>query len=247
MTRSFIHTYNKTTAIALLFIIITGMWSCSKSTENFTPAVQPPTTVNPPTGVIESFILTDTLVAFNTGSTAKWLVTGTNLNSVITFNGVIVGNYGVLDTGPLKQNSTFTLAVNNGKQASVSLKVADSITTLLWNKGKRLRQTKFELYLVRAGQTDPLWVDTPMTARVIDQRIYFSLDGTSRIYQSNANANVSPPDAGRFIVNVMQGTFTWLGNTYLIGSLDNNELKTSYDIVLSNGRTVRARNTYAYE
>ena len=247
MTRSFIHTYSRTSAIALLFFFISGMWSCSKSTDNFTPAVQPPNTVNPPTGVIESFTLTDTLVAFNTGSIAKWLVTGTNLNSVITFNGVIVGNYGVLDTGPLKQNTTFTLAVNNGKKALASLKVADSITTLLWNKGKRLRQTKFEISLVPQGQTDPVWVDTPMTARVIDQRIYFSLDGTSRIYQSNANANVSPPDAGRFIVNVMQGTFTWLGNTYLIGSLDNNELKINYDIALSNGKKVHARNTYAYE
>ena len=244
MSTGLIRTYRKTAGIFLLLVML---WSCTKSPDNYTPVVQPPTTVNPPTGVIESFILTDTLVPFNTGSTAKWLVTGTNLNSVITFNGVVVGNYGVLDTGPLKQNTVFTLAVNNGKKASVSLTVADSITTLMWNKGKRLRQTKYELFLVPAGQTDPVWIDTPMMARIIDQRIYFNLDGTSRIYQSSASTYVSPPDAGRFIISASQTAFTWLGTSYTIGSLDANTLLITYDQTLSGGRTVRSRNTYAYE
>lgn len=247
MTCGFMHTYRKIAGFFLMLSMVTGMWSCTKSPDNFTPVVQPPVTVSPPTGVIESFTLTDSLVAFNTGSTAKWLVTGTNLNSVITFNGVIVGNYGVLDTGPLKQTTVFTLAINNGKKVSVTLNVADSITTLLWNKGKRLRQTKYELYLVPAGQTDPVWIDTPMIARIADQRIYFNLDGTSRIYQSTASTYVSPPDAGRFIVNPSLTAFTWLGSTYILGSLDSNVLITTYDVVLSNGRTVHARNTYAYE
>lgn len=223
------------------------MLSCTKSPDNFTPPVQPPVTVSPPTGVIESFTLTDSLVAFNTGSIAKWLVTSTNLNSVITFNGVIVGNYGVLDTGPLKQTTVFTLAVNNGAKASVTLSVADSVTTLLWNKGKRLRQTKYELYLVPAGQTDPVWIDTPMIARVADQRIYFNLNSTSRIYQSTASTYVSPPDAGRFVISASQTAFTWLGTSYTIVSLDNTGLITTYNLVLSSGRTVPARNTYAYE
>ncbi len=244
MSIGLIRTYNKTAGI---FLLLGMLWSCTKSSDNYTPVVQPPATVNPPTGVIESFTLTDTLIPFYTGSTAKWLVTATNLNSVITFNGVVVGNYGVLDTGPLKQTTVFTLAVNNGKKASVTLKVADSVTTLLWNKGKRLRQTKYELFLVPTGQIDPVWIDNPIMARVADQRIYFNLDGTSRIYQSTASTYVAPPDAGRFVISASQNAFTWLGATYTIGSLDNNVLITTYDELMANGTIVRARNTYAYE
>lgn len=231
----------------LLFIILGSCMSCTKQPDGYTPPVQPPSAVNPPTGEIQTFLLTDSLIAFNTGSTAKWLVTGTNLNSVITFNGVKVGNYGVLETGPLKQTSTFTLAINNGKQASVTLKVADSVTTLLWGKGRRLKQTKLEMYIVPAGKTDPVWVDTPMTARVADQRIYFSLNGSSKIIQSVSSSNVSYPDAGMFVVNATQTAFTWQGMVFIIGTLDNNQLVVTYDAAQANATTVRARNTYLFE
>lgn len=246
MNRGSVHTsFTKTSNLLLLLLVACG-WSCTKQTETITPPVQPPVVVSPPTGVIESFVLTDSLVPFYTGSTAKWLVSGTNTNTVITFNGVIVGNYGVLDTGPLKQNTVFTLAVNNGKKASVTLYVADSITTLLWNKGKRLRQTKLELYVVPAGKTDPVWVDTPMTVRIADQRIYFNLDGTSKSIQSTANANVAQGDAGKFVITAMQTAFIWQGTTYILGTLNDTVLVTVYDTVIG-GNKVHARNTYAYE
>lgn len=240
-------TIDKITGILLLIVSGCGM-GCTKQPDGYTPDVQPPITVSPPTGEIQTFLLTDSLVAFNTGTTAKWLVTGTNLNSVITFNGVKVGNYGVLDTGPLKQTSTFTLAVNNGKKASLILKVADSVTTILWGKGRRLKQTKLEMFIVPAGKTDPVWVDTPMTARVADRRIYFNLDGSSNIIQSVSSRNVPPyPDAGPFVVNASQTAFTWQSIVFNIDTLNNNKLVVTYDAHQANGTTVRTRNTYLFE
>jgi hypothetical protein len=247
MTRGSRFPFFKIIYTGLICILFAGMMvSCTKQSDSFTPIVQPPTVIGPPTGDIQSFILTDSLIAFNTGSTAKWLVTNTNTNSVIRFDSVIVGNYGVLDTGPLKQNTTFTLSVNNGKKADVSIKIADSITSLLWNKGKRLKQTKYQFYLVPVGQTGPVWVDTPMTAQVADQRIYFNLDGSSKIIQSTASQYVSPPDAGKFTVNSSLTAFTWRNVTYILGGIDNSYLDVTYDTII-NGKTIHARNLYVFE
>ncbi len=247
MTRGSIYTCFKTAGMLFGGIFLYGMMvSCTKPADEYTPAVQPPNTVSPPTGDIQSFILTDSLIAFKTGTFAKWLVTNTGPNTLITFNGVIVGAYGVLDTGPLTQNTTFTLAVNNGKKATASVKVADSITTLLWNKGKRLKQIKYQFYLTPVGQTGPVWIDTPMTAQVADQRIYFKLDHSSKIIQATASAYVSPPDAGRFMVNAAQTAFVWGGITYIIAALDSSGLDVTYDILI-NRMSVHARNMYVFE
>ena len=103
------------------------------------------------------------------------------------------------------------------------------------------------MYIVPAGKTDPVWVDTPMTDRVADQRIYFSLNGSSKIIQSVSSRNVSYPDAGMFVVNATQTAFTWQGMVFIIGTLNNNQLVVTYDAAQANGTTVRARNTYRFE
>ena len=233
----------------LLFAVLLLLAACSKSTPDITPIVSPPPPVSTaPTGVIETFVITDTLVPFNTGSTCKWLVNGTNNLTIVTFNGVKVAFYGVLDTGPLKQNSSFTLSVNNGTSSTVKIKVADSITTLLWNGGKRLKLKKIEAYIAPSGQTIPVWVDTTvsMSTRVADQRIYFGFDGNSRIIQTDPQF-VSLNDAGLVIVNMSQKAFTWQGVTYDIGTLDSRTLQVTFDSLQTNGSYLRLRHTYLFE
>ena len=232
-----------------LFALLLLLAACSKSTPDISPPVAPPAQLSSaPTGVIETFVIIDTLVPWGTGSTVKWLVNGTNNLTIVTFNGVKVAFYGVLDTGPLKKTTLFTLAVNNGATSSVKLKVADSITTLLWNGGKRLRLKKIEAYIVPPGQAIPVWVDTTssITPRVADQRIYFGFDGNSRIIQTNS-MYVSQNDAGLVTVNPSQKTFTWQGVTYNIFKLDNNTLEVIFDSLQTNGSYLRLRHTYLFE
>jgi hypothetical protein len=202
--------------------------------------------VSPPSGVIQYFTLLDSLVPFNTGSTVKWLVSGNNAQTVITFNGVIVGINGVLDTGPLKKTTTFTLAINNGKQASVSLKVADSVTTLLWSGGKAWAQVRSEVKIVPAGQAQYAWVDTTKSidSSILDQRIYFNYTGDSKIIQSTPSKYVAPGDVGKFVVNVAQTQFTWRGVLFTIMTLDDKNLVVLFDALQPNGTRVSTRYTY---
>jgi hypothetical protein len=222
---------------------------CSKSPVDIPAVVPVPPPLNTlPSGEIQSFVITDSLVAFKTGSTAKWLVVGTNELTVVTFNGVKVPFYGILDTGPLKQTSTFTLAINNGKKASVTLKVVDSVTTLLWNGGSALKQTKAEAYILPAGQTDPIWVDTTnvfVTPRIADQRIYFELNGNSKILQSSG-MYVSPGDMGKFVVNSTQTGYTWRGTEFAIVSIDSRNLVVTFDLPQANGSKLPMRFTYMF-
>lgn len=248
LTQGFRFISVKTKGICLACLFFAAMMaSCTKQTEtNNNPSVPTPAPAPTITGDIQSFTLSDSLIAFNTGTTAKWLVVNINPNTIVKFNGVIVGNYGVLDTGPLTQNSTFTLTVNNGKQATASVSVADSITTLLWNKGKRLRQTKYQFFVVPVGQTDPTFVDTPMTPQVADQRINFTLKHEAIIIQNNSSLYVSPPYGGMFTVNASQDGFLWQGISYHIEQLSDTILVVTYDKTI-NGQVIRVRNTYVFE
>jgi hypothetical protein len=243
------YTIGRMISISVLLIMTTCM-SCSKTSENVTdPVVEDPRPpAAPPSGEIENFIITDTLVPFNViGSTIKWLVIGTNSLTMVTLNGIKVAVNGVLDTGPLKQTTTYTLAVNNGRRASATLKVADSITTLLWNRGKRLKQTRAEVYIVPAGLLYAQWVDTTITPRTADQRILFNYDGTSRLIQVTSSQYPTPNEPGRFVVNVANLSFTWQGKTYIIGDLDNTKLVVTFDEIQPNGAKLHTRNTYLFE
>lgn len=244
-------------AWAILFLMIACM-SCSKTNPEPTPVVQPPPVVSAPSGVIQSFVITDSLIPFDGGSTLKWLVNGTNNQTVVTFNGVIVGVYGVLDTGPLKKNTVYTLALNNGKQASLTAKVADSVTTFLWGGGKRWRQTRLQIAFVPKDSVKSITVDTPMKEQIADQRIYFNLDGTSKILQSTSSRYPPPPDGGKFIIgtvltnnnSLVLYTYTWQGIVYTItyGSLDGTEFTVSYvGSITTGGQKYSLANTYKLE
>ncbi|MEO8173849.1 MAG: hypothetical protein ABI581_12225 [Sediminibacterium sp.] len=245
---SFIYTVLRRTGIMLLVISLLCV-SCTKDE----PEVIPPTPITPapatpPSGVIDNFVITDTVVAFYTsGTVLKWLVTGTNNQTVVTLNGVKVPTYGIQDTGPLKQTTTFTLAVNNGKQASVSLRVADSTSTRLWNNGKRLKIIRKEYGIFQIGSATPTYRDTTISDYVLDQRIYFHYSGSSKIFQKTANAYVAIPDGGTFIVSRNQDYFSWMGNVFYINKLDENFLLVEFDETQTNGSKLRLRQTYQFE
>jgi hypothetical protein len=135
--------------------VLTVVVMCISCSKDDPPEPIPAVThhpLHPPSGVIDYFVITDSLMPFYTGgSYMKWLVTGTNAQTVVKINGIKVNTNGILDVGPLKLTTTFTLTVNNGKQASVNVYVADSITTLLWNKGKRLKMIKKEFGVYPIG------------------------------------------------------------------------------------------------
>lgn len=248
-TNSSVYSSGNVLRMLVLLIIIT-LSACSKNSDSFSTPVQPPVVTSPPSGEIQSFTLSDTLVGFNTGSTAKWFVTATNDLTIVTFNGVKVAFNGVLDTGPIKQDSKFTLAVNSGKQASLTLKVADSLTSLLWNKGKRLKQKKIEWFIAPAGQTDKKWVDTTsslLTPKLADQRTYLNLDGSTKIIQVTPLLYPTPNEAGNFIANAAFPGYTWQNILFLIEVLNDNNLVVTYNATQPNGSWILVRNTYSYE
>ncbi len=235
-----------------VLIMIVMCISCTKPEEDSTPITpSPPPTVDPPTGMIDNFTITDSLMPFYTpGATLKWLVTGTNAQTVVTINGVKVNYYGILDTGPLKQTTTFTLMVNNGKQASVFLRVADSITTLMWNKGKRLKQIKKERWVLPPSAAFYRYeVDTTTAANILDQRIYFKYTGGSTIEQKTSSVYVAPGDTGKFTVSHsgLDIIFSWRGTLYTIELLDENFLIVHFDDPQPNGTKLLTRITYQYE
>lgn len=230
--------------LAAVFVLLLFA-SCSKKSDVISPVLPViPTIPNIPTGEIQSFTIDDTLVAFNTGTSVRWLVTGTNLNTVVTYNGVKVANSGVFETGPLKQNTTITLAVNNGKTASVSVKVADSITSLLWNGGKHLYQTKAEYLMVPPAVKDSAYVDSALTNTQKYQIIYFNLNKSSTILQTVPF--IPPMDAGPIYVNSTRTGFTWRGVEYTILVLDNKILRVSFYTTKANGDKVLTRFTYSF-
>lgn len=231
----------------LILLLVVCVAGCSKTTETVTTVPDPPPINTSPSGEIQTFVITDSLVPYNTGSTAKWLVTGTNSYSIVTFNGVKVATYGILDTGPLKQDTKFTLAVNNGKQSSIIVRVGDSVSTYLWNEGRGMRLVKLEAFVVPSGRTDPEWVDSTsaITERQADQRLFFTLFGESKILQSKTNF-VSPGDAGRYVVNAMQNGFTWQGITYTITTINGQVLVVTYSALQPNNTYILMRNTYKF-
>lgn len=233
-----------------MLVMVIFCTSCSKEEDPAPIPIPTPPVVSPPSGIIESFTITETLKPYNTpGAILKWLVTGTNNQTLVTINGVKVAEYGIQDVGPLKLTTKFMLEVNSGKRDSVILKVADSVTTLLWNKGKRLKLVKRERYIYPTGSAIPKWVlDTPYSPAVLDERIYFHYSNTSEIYQLSANRFVALADGGKFTVSNNQQFFSWRGILYTILLLDINFLVVEFDETQSNGTTkVRTMHTYQYE
>lgn len=231
------------------FGVLVFLCACTKPAPDVPVIVTPPPTTSPPSGVITSFTMTDSLVAYNKGTVAKWLVEGTNNQTVVTFNGVKVPSYGSWDTGPLKQTTVFTLAINNGVKSSVTVQVSDSIASNLWNDGKRLKIIQSEAYVVDTSRTGTgmKWVDTTITPQVADQRIYFGFDHSSYIVQATPSIYVAPGNTGKFVVNASQTGFIWRNIEYTIVSLDNKKLVVTYSETQPDSSILLKRNTYLFE
>lgn len=230
--------------IILLLFVVSG---CSKTV---TPdPVVPPVTTPPsvPSGVIQSFTIADTLVPYNKGSYVSWLVTGTNTLTVVSYQGVKVGNYGSLDTGPLKQNTTFTLSVNSGAKAMVSVKVADSVSTALWNEGKGLKIIKTEYYGMLPTDTTTSWIDQAIDKQIADQLIYFDYDGSSEIKQQPGSPYTAPGNTGPFVVLNQQTQFIWRQVLYTIKYLDTKKLVVQFNEEKGSGAPMVWRYTYEFQ
>ncbi len=231
----------------LLLVLLLG--ACTKPAQDTPVIVMPPATTSPPSGVITTFFTTDTFVAFNTGTVAKWLVEGTNNQTVVTINGVKVPFYGSWDTGPLRTTTVFTLAINNGVQSKVTVKVSDSISGSLWNGGKRLKITRSEASVVDTSSTGTgmKWVDTTISPQVADQRILFGFDGSSSIIQATPSMYVAPGNVGNYIVNTSQTGFTWRNIDFTIVTLDTKTLVVTYSEIQPDNSILLKRDTYVFE
>lgn len=227
----------------MVLVIVVMCTSCSKEPTPEPIPIPPPQTTSPPTGVIDYFVITDSLMPFYTsGSVLKWSVKGTNAQTVVKINGIIVLLNGILDTGPLKQTTTFTLLVNNGKQASVTCYVADSVTTLLWNKGKRLKMIKKQFGYYPIGSANITYVDSSMTDSEKDERIYFHYSNTTKILLASNNVQYDGP---KFTVSRDYKNLSWRGRLYDINLLDINFLKLIADD--PTGTKTKFQYTYQFE
>lgn len=225
----------------MMLIIVVMCTSCSKEPTPEPIPIPPIPTTPPPTGVISSFVITDSTMPFHTaGSILKWLVTGTNAQTVVKINGVIVLFNGILDVGPLKQTTTFTLEVNNGQKAAVVCYVADSLSTLLWNKGKRLKLTKKDY----GYYPNPVFQDSSVLDSEANERIYFNYDKTSKILLVSSNSQYNGP---KFTVSSDLKSFSWRGLFYDVGLLDANILTVFFDEAKPNGTRLKWRYKYEYE
>lgn len=227
--------------------VAVSLLSCSKGNDDIVIPVPPATGPgnNTPTGTIQAFAISDSVVAFGYGATLKWLVNGSNSYTLVFINGVKVGIYGILDTGPLKQDTKFTLSLNNGQQASLTVKVFDSLSTALWNQGKGLKQTKTQLYL--QGPANGRWVDTTISDEDKLRRIYFNFNGTTTIIRTGASTGLPVIDGGKFTTDIPTSTLTWGGVIYRIESLTGIDLTLKYAELQSNGIYITRRNYYRYE
>jgi hypothetical protein len=244
--------FRKTLHASILLCMVVAM-SCSKPEEESAPVVIPVQPVSTgPTGVIQTFTINDSLVAFNTGSVIKWLVNGTNNLTEVKLNGVKIATYGSMETGPVKLSATFTLEVNSGKKAILTLKTADSITSLLWSKGKSARLIKKEVFIDSvsvAGTSKPWgWIDTSKTITSVlrDQRIFFGLNNTVTLIQGTSSTNVSPGNGGKFITDP-SGLYIWQNILYTIESIDATNLVVTYFATQPIGPILLTRNTYLIE
>lgn len=219
--------------------------SCSKHDSGPATPTPTPTPAPSPSGDIATFSARDSLIGFNNQTFIKWLVTNDNAYTTVMINNVKVALYGDMSTGQLKQSSAYTIMLNNNKTASLTVKVADSVTTLLWNKGKRLKQTKLEYYYQPPGDSMQRWVDTPINKQIADQRTYFALNNRTSTIQLSS-MYVAPPDAYFTVTDVAKLNFIWNGVLYIITTLTSDDLVITYGLNTSIGY-IRARNTYKYE
>ncbi|MBV9988982.1 MAG: hypothetical protein JO301_14985 [Chitinophagaceae bacterium] len=205
-----------------------------------------------PSGTVKEFIALDSLIGYLHGSALRWNVTGTNSKTVVRLDSVIVGNYGSLQTGQLRQTTTFLLTVNSGKSATAKVYVADSLSTMLWNEGRRWKLVdalSYEYKSVNGQLVQDFY--SHFTDKLANERTSFNLDGTSSEVQITANYP-QPKPGGKYttVTNPMIPTYAelrWKGHRYLIDTLTDMKLTMTFDSTLSTGFNVTNRVRYKLE
>jgi hypothetical protein len=242
------------TAFACAFGLAVAMVGCTKPVDEpviVVDTIRPP--ILQPSGLIKEFIALDTLIAFLKGSTTRWNVTETNTKTLVFLDSVQVANYGSAQTGPLRQTTSFLLTVNNGKRATTIVNVADSLTTMFWNEGKRWRVVdalSFETQTV-SGLPVRDWF-SHFTDKLANERVSFNLDGTSK--EVNISPNYPQPKAsGKFAATYYplgspyKVSLSWKGRLYLVDTLTDTKLTMTFDTVYSPGLNVTNRVRYKAE
>jgi hypothetical protein len=156
----------------------------------------------------------------------------------VQLEGVTVPLYNSVQTDALRQTTTFKLTINNGKSATVTVRVADSLTTGLWNDGRKwyvADALSYEPQVINGSQVD--WI-SHYTSELGSTRTMFYLDGTSKIVQ-NSPIFPQPKPSGSFVTRYDSATvsspavasFTWKGRIYVIDTLANDKLTVRFDSV----------------
>jgi hypothetical protein len=254
-------TYSLVNALRFVVLfVVAACFACSKPNNEPTPTpppvVPPPSTI--PTGIIEKFNIDDTLIGYNKSTYGTWLVTGYNSLTRVKFGGNDnAGLTGPFPTGWLKKDSLFVLSVNSGAQRSQWVHVADTITTRLNNEGKGAYRIKREIPDTTPGQ----FIDTPMSACVASEAIFFNLDRSTTIIASNI-ACPSPPAGGPItIVDIgslpdtsitpnTPGTptvFMWRNTMYTVVNLTSTSLIVTFKAYDKFGALVTWRDSFVYK
>lgn len=228
-------------ALKLAAVLLLGLFfaACSKP-ENFKDVVVDTTrpVVQGPTGTIKEFLALDSLIGFLHSTFIRWNVTDANAKTVVQFEGVTVSLYNSAQTDALRKTTTYKLTVNNGKSATVTVRVADSLTTGLWNDGRKwyvADALSYEPQVINGSQVD--WI-SHYTSELGSTRTMFYLDGTSKIVQ-NSPIFPQPKPSGSFVTRYDSATvsspavasFTWKGRIYVIDTLANDRLTVRFDSI----------------
>lgn len=229
---------------------------CSKNGgSDRTPVVDTTRPAPPaPTGMISEFTVKDTLVGYERRSAVRWYVTGTNNYTEVTLNGVKVAFSGAITTELLTANAVFVLAINNGVSETRTIKVADVLTTGLWNDGKRWRTADYlvnKQVLEKGSQgQDTLvyrWVSMYSSdiTRLEGWRTSFTLLHESKEEQT-APGYPQPPYSGMFVPDnaTPQTYFTWKKRVYTVDTMTANLLVVTFDSLMSPG--IIYKNRYRY-
>lgn len=192
--------------------------------------------VQGPTGTIKEFVALDTLVGFLHSTFLRWNVTESNTKTVVQLEGVTVPLYNSAQTDALRKTTTYKLTVNNGKSATVTVRVADSLTTGLWNDGRKwyvADALSYEPQVINGTQVD--WI-SHYTSELGSTRTMFYLDGSSKVVQ-NSPIFPQPKPSGSFVTRYDSATvsapavasFTWKGRIYVIDTLASDKLTVRFD------------------
>jgi hypothetical protein len=247
-------TYSSYNALRFFVLFVVGVciFSCSKP--DVPVPIPPPVTPPPstqPTGIIDNYSIDDTLIKYNSATFGRWLVTGTNTVTNVTWGGNKVGLTGGLSTGTLTKDTLLVLHVNSGAQREQMVHVADIITSKLYNDGKFAQKTKTEV------TSQGAFKDTTMAGTTNQEHVFFNLNGTTTIINL---ITPSPPNGGPFTIidmgmpptttPVSAGTpavFRWRNTDYTVVTLTAQLLVVTYQDYDTAGALVNWRDTYFYQ